>query len=85
MTKKRIFGYRKKSLSSVLGITKAKRAWTKATGGKAIREPESVITNFKRRVQRKVGYESEPVRAVRHGLNEGEKGGCWPFKSFRRY
>lgn len=85
MAKKRIFGYRKKSLSSLFGITKAKRAWTKATGGKAVREPKSIVTNLKRRLGRKVGYESEPAKAVRHGLETDEKDGCWPFKSFRRY
>lgn len=85
MAKKRIFGYRKKSLSSAFGITKAKRAWTKATGGKAMREPKALVDNVERRVKRKVGYESESAKAVRHGMKESDKEGCWPFKSFRRY
>ena len=62
---KKLFRYRKPSVKTALGVTKAKRRVTKATGGKAVRDPSVLITNANRRIKRKVGYYSAPAKATR--------------------
>lgn len=62
----KLFRYRKPSLKRALGITQAKRNFTRMTGGAALRNPKSIVTNYERRMKRSVGYYSEPMKAVRN-------------------
>lgn len=57
--------YRRPSLKSILGITKAKKRFNKATGITAAKKPLRAWGNAKRRVKRKAGYYSEPMKFLR--------------------
>ena len=70
----RIFRYRRPSLKTVLGITKAKKQLKKDLGITEAMKPFRAWTNAKRRFKRKVGYESEAGRLIRNGLPR--PGGC---------
>ena len=70
----KLFRYRRPSLKTVLGVTKAKKRIKKELGITAALKPFRWWTNTKRRVKRKVGYESDAGRLVRHGLPR--PGGC---------
>jgi hypothetical protein len=54
-----IFRYRRPSLNTLLGITKAKKRIKKELGITALLKPFRWWTNTKRRFKRKIGYESE--------------------------
>ncbi len=70
----KFFRYRRPSLKTLLGITKAKKRLKKELGITAALKPFRVWTNAKRRLKRKIGYESEAGRLIRDGLPK--PGGC---------
>lgn len=61
----RIIRYRRPSWKTVLGITRAKKRFNRAVGLTAIRRPFRAPGNFKRRMLRRAGYYSEPMRFMR--------------------
>ena len=70
----KLFRYRRPSLKTILGITKAKKRIKKELGITDALKPFRAWTNAKRRFKRKIGYESEVGRLVRNGLPR--PGGC---------
>ena len=64
----KFFRYRKPSLKTILGITAAKKRIKKDLGITAMLKPFRAWTNFKRKIKRAVGYESEAGRLIRNGL-----------------
>lgn len=62
----KLFRYRKPSLKTALGITKAKRKFTRATGGAVVRNPKAPLKNMERRIKRKAGYYSTPAKVARN-------------------
>ena len=68
------FRYRRPSIKTILGITKAKKRIKKDLGITALLKPFRAWTNTKRRIKRKIGYESEAGRLIRDGLPS--PGGC---------
>lgn len=69
-----LFRYRRPSLKTVLGITKAKKRLKKELGITAALNPFRAWANAKRRIKRQVGHESEAGRLIRNGLPR--PGGC---------
>lgn len=63
--RKGLFRYRRPSVKTMLGITKAKKRFNKAVGITAIKRPFRAPGNFKRRELRKVGYYSGPMKFLR--------------------
>jgi hypothetical protein len=59
------FGFRTPSLRTAMGVTKATRRVKKATGITAATRPFRAPGNAKRRVLRKAGYESGPMKFLR--------------------
>ncbi len=57
--------YRRPSLKTALGVTKAKRRFREATGYYALTRPFRAPTNFKRRALRRAGYYSGPMKLLR--------------------
>ncbi len=70
----KFFRYRRPSLKTMLGITKAKKRIKKELGITAFMKPFRWWTNTKRRIKRKIGYESKAGRLIRNGLPR--PGGC---------
>jgi hypothetical protein len=70
----KFFRYRRPSLNTLVGITKAKKRIKKELGITEAMKPFRWWTNTKRRFRRKVGYESEAGRLIRNGLPR--PGGC---------
>jgi hypothetical protein len=70
----KLFRYRRPSLNTLLGVTKAKKRVKKELGITAAMKPFRFWTNAKRRFKRKVGYESDAGRLIRNGLPR--PGGC---------
>ncbi len=70
----KFFRYRRPSLSTLLGITKAKKRLKKELGITDAMKPFRAWTNAKRRFKRKIGYESKAGRLIRDGLPR--PGGC---------
>jgi len=70
----KLFRYRRPSLKTLLGITKAKKEIKKELGITEAMKPLRWWTNTKRRFKRKVGYESDAGRLIRNGLPR--PGGC---------
>jgi len=70
----KLFRYRRPSLNTILGITKAKKRVKKELGITAAMKPFRFWTNTKRRFKRKIGYESDAGRLIRNGLPR--PGGC---------
>ena len=70
----KLFRYRRPSLKTVLGVTKAKKQIKKELGITAALKPFRWWTNTKRRIKRNVGYESEAGRLIRNG--PPTPGGC---------
>ncbi len=64
----KLFRYRRPSLKTILGLTKAKKRIKKDLGITALLKPLRWWSNEKRRIKREVGYESEVGRLVRDGL-----------------
>ncbi len=70
----KFFRYRRPSLNTLLGITRAKKRLKKELGITAALKPFRAWTNAKRRFKRKIGYESKAGRLIRDGLPR--PGGC---------
>ena len=70
----KFFRYRRPSLNTILGITKAKKRVKKELGITAALKPCRWWTNTKRKIKRDVGYESDTGRLIRKGLPK--PGGC---------
>lgn len=66
----KLFKRRKTTLKGAInratGVTKAKRKFTKMTGGRAARNPKALIQNTKRKVKRKTGFDNKVVKAARN-------------------
>jgi len=61
----RLLRYRNPSLKTMLGITKAKKRFNNAVGITAIKRPFRAPGNFRRRMLRRFGYYSEPMKFFR--------------------
>jgi hypothetical protein len=70
----KFFRYRRPSLKTILGVTRAKKAVKKELGITALLKPFRWWPNQKRRLKREVGYESETGRLIRDGVPK--PGGC---------
>ena len=70
----KFFRYRRSSLKTLLGVTKAKKGLKKELGITALMKPLRWWPNQKRRLKRKIGYESDAGRLIRNGLPK--PGGC---------
>ena len=70
----KLFRYRRPSLNTLLGITKAKKRVKKELGITATMKPFWFWTNTKRRFKRKIGCESDAGRLIRNGVPR--PGGC---------
>ena len=57
--------YRKPSLKTALGVTKAKKKINKAVGLNKVNSVKNYESNAKRKVKRKLGYETEPMKLFR--------------------
>jgi hypothetical protein len=64
----KFFRYRKPSLKTVLGVTKAKKQIKKELGITAALKPMRLWGNAKRAAKKRIGYESEAGRVIRDGL-----------------
>jgi hypothetical protein len=71
----KFFRYRRPSLKTVLGITKAKKRLKKDLGITALLKPFRWWPNQKRKLKRDVGYYSETGRLIRDGVPK-PGGGC---------
>ncbi len=71
----KLFRYRKPSINTILGITKAKRRAKKALGIYEITKTTNAPKNFKRRMLRRAGYYSTPMKILRNGAPK-VGGGC---------
>lgn len=70
----KLFRYRKPSINTLLGITKAKKEIKKDLGIYKITKILNYPNNFKRKVLRNAGYYSEPMKTIRNGIIK--PGGC---------
>jgi hypothetical protein len=70
----KFFRYRRPSLKTLLGITKAKKKINKELGITDAMKPFRWWTNTKRNFKRDIGYESKMGRLIRNGLPR--PGGC---------
>ena len=70
----KLFRYRRPSLNTLLGITKAKKELKKDLGITEALKPFRFWTNAKRTFKRRIGYESDAGRMIRNGLPR--PGGC---------
>jgi len=70
----KFFRYRRSSLKTILGITKAKKQIKKELGITDALKPLRWWSNQKRKFKRDIGYESNVGRILRNGLPKA--GGC---------
>lgn len=70
----KLFRYRRPSLKTMLGVTRAKKRAKKELGITALLKPVRWWPNKKRQIKRQIGYESPAGRLARHGLPR--PGGC---------
>jgi len=61
----RLFRYRRPSVKTILGVTRAKKRFNRAVGITAVKRPFRAPGNYKRRALRRAGYYSEPMRMFR--------------------
>ncbi len=61
----RLLRYRRPSVKTMLGVTKAKKRINRAVGITAVKRPFRAPGNMKRRVLRRAGYYSEPMKFMR--------------------
>jgi hypothetical protein len=61
----RLFRYRRPSMKTMLGVTRAKKRLNRQLGITGIKRPFRVPGNMKRRVLRRAGYYSEPMKFMR--------------------
>jgi len=52
-------------VKTMLGVTKAKKRINRAVGITAVKKPFRAPGNMKRRVLRRAGYNSEPMKFIR--------------------
>ena len=64
----KLFRYRRPSLKTMLGITRAKKRLKKELGITALLKPVRWWPNQKRRFKRRIGYYSDAGRMIRDGL-----------------
>lgn len=64
--------YRRHSLKTTLGITRAKKRLNRAIGITAIMRPFRAPGNLKRRMLRKAGYYSGPMKLFRFLTRKGD-------------
>ena len=72
----KFFRYRRPSWKTILGLTKATKRAKKALGITALLKPFRWLTNQKRTIKRRIGYESPVGRILRNGLPKSL--GCLP-------
>ena len=65
MARIRIFRYRRPSLSTMLGVTRAKKRLNRQLGITAVKRPFRAPGNMKRRFLRRAGYYSGPMKFFR--------------------
>jgi hypothetical protein len=70
----KLFRYRRPSLKTLLGVTRAKKRLKQELGITALLRPLRWWPNQKRKMKREIGYYSETGRLVRDGLLK--PGGC---------
>lgn len=70
----KLFRYRKPSLKTLLGLTKAERKLKKDLGIYEVTKIINAPKNLKRRILNKAGYYSEPAKVLRNGVPR--PGGC---------
>jgi hypothetical protein len=70
----KFFRYRRPSWKTILGVTAAKKRLNKDLGVTALLKPFRWFGNQKRRLKRRMGYESDAGRLIRMGLPR--PGGC---------
>lgn len=61
----KLFRYRKPSVKTMLGVTKAKKRFNKAVGITAVKKPFRAYGNAKRRALYRFGYYSGPMKFMR--------------------
>ena len=61
----RLFRYRRPSMKTMLGVTKAKKRMNRALGITAMKRPLRAPGNMRRRALRRVGYYSGPMKFMR--------------------
>jgi hypothetical protein len=61
----RLFRYRRPSINTMLGVTKAKKRLNRQLGITAVMRPFRAPGNMKRRVLRRAGYYSGPMKMMR--------------------
>lgn len=61
----RLIRYRKPSVKTMLGFTKAKKRINRSLGITAVKRPFRAPGNMKRRMLRRAGYYSEPMKFIR--------------------
>jgi len=71
----KFFRFRKPSVKTILGITKVEKKIKKDLGFYEITKITNAPENFKRKLLRKAGYYSEPLKILRNGLPK-PAGGC---------
>ncbi|MBZ0278881.1 MAG: hypothetical protein K8I60_22235 [Anaerolineae bacterium] len=62
----KLFSTRRKSAKQLLGITSAKRSFSRKTGIGRLKAAMKPRQTLKRKVKRAAGYESAPMRALRN-------------------
>jgi hypothetical protein len=65
MARMRFIRYRRPSLSTMLGVTRAKKRLNRELGITALKRPFRAPGNMKRRVLRRAGYYSGPMKFLR--------------------
>ncbi len=65
MARNRLFRYRRPSMKTMLGVTRAKKRINQQLGITAIKRPFRAPGNMKRRMLRRAGYYSEPMKFLR--------------------
>lgn len=70
----KLFRYRRPSVKTMLGVTRTKKRIKRKLGITAALKPLRWPTNQRRRLKRRIGYESPTGRLLRHGVPR--PGGC---------
>ncbi len=65
MANMRLFRYRRPSVKTILGVTRAKKRLNRQLGITAIQRPFRAPGNMKRRMLRQAGYYSGPMKFMR--------------------
>ncbi len=61
----RLIRYRKPSMKTMLGVTRAKKRFNRVVGITAAKRPLRAPGNYKRRMLRRTVYYSEPMKFMR--------------------